>query len=127
LRIPTHRHRLRPFDDGIDGPSPIIETYPFERDLPVDLPSQLGGDEIFTRNSTLRDLVPEWQGGVPIRALEDADWRDPGAFYVRVGTEDSLGSSLPPAANAAKVRVTPELSSQAKRDKFRPQIGAASF
>jgi hypothetical protein len=93
--------RIREYDLRLNaGRTHIIETYPFERDLPVDLPSQLGGDEIFTASSTLHDLVPEWRGGVPIRALEDADWREPGAFYVHVGTEDSLGSSLPPGAIA---------------------------
>src|SRR5258708_24992768 len=50
-------------------------------------------------------LVPEWQGNVPIRALEDLDWQKPGAFYVHVGTEDSLGSSLPPGAVALVVPV----------------------
>jgi len=91
--------RIREYDLKLNaGRTHIIETYPFERDLPIDLPSQFGGDETFARSSTLHDLVPEWQGNVPIRALEDADWRQPGAFYVHVGTEDSLGSSLPPGA-----------------------------
>jgi hypothetical protein len=93
--------RIREYDLKLNaGRTHIIETYPFERDLPVDLPSQFGGNEIFTRSSTLRDLVPEWQGNVPIRSLEDEGWRQPGAFYVHVGTEDSLGSNLPPGAVA---------------------------
>ncbi|NYF51632.1 hypothetical protein HDF12_001997 [Edaphobacter lichenicola] len=71
----------------------------------MDLPFQCGGDEVFTRSSTLQDLVPEWQGNVPIRALEDAGWRQPGTFYVHVGTEDSLGSSLPPGASALVVPI----------------------
>jgi hypothetical protein len=87
------------------GRTHIIETYPFERDLPVDVPSQLGGDEIFATSSALRNLVPEWQGNVPIRALDDTDWQQPGAFYVHVGTEDSLGSSLPPGALALVVPI----------------------
>jgi hypothetical protein len=78
--------RIREYDLKLNaGRTHIIETYPFERDLPVDLPSQFGGDEIFTRSSTLQDLVSEWQGNVPIRALEDAGWRQRGAFYVHVG------------------------------------------
>jgi hypothetical protein len=93
--------RIREYDLKLNaGRTHIIETYPFERDLPVDLPSQFGGDEIFSRSSSLHDLVPEWQGNVPIRALEDVDWHHPGAFYVHVGIEDSLGSSLPPGAIA---------------------------
>jgi hypothetical protein len=98
--------RIREYDLKLNaGRTHIIETYPFERDLPVDLPSQFGGDEIFTRSSTLHDLVSEWQGNVPIRALEDAGWRQPGTFYVHVGTEDSLGSSLPPGAIALVVPI----------------------
>jgi hypothetical protein len=93
--------RIREYDLKLNaGRTHIIETYPFERDLRVDLPSQLGGDEVFAKNSTLHDLVLEWQDNVPIHALEDADWRQPDAFYVHVGTEDSLGSSLPPGAIA---------------------------
>ncbi|WP_353069860.1 hypothetical protein RBB75_05955 [Tunturibacter empetritectus] len=98
--------RIREYDLRLNaGRTHIIETYPFERDLLVDLPSQLGGDEIFTRSATLHELVPEWQGNVPIHALENADWRQPGAFYVHVGTEDSLGSSLPPGAIALVVPI----------------------
>jgi hypothetical protein len=98
--------RIREYDLKLNaGRTHIIETYPFERDLPVDLPSQFGGDETFARSSTLRDIVSEWQGNIPIRALEDADWRQPGAFYVHVGTEDSLGTSLPPGAIALVVPI----------------------
>jgi hypothetical protein len=83
--------QIREYDLRLNaGRTHIIETYPFERDLPVDLPSQLGGDAIFTRTSTLHDLVPQWQGNVPIHALEDADWHRPGTFYVHVGTEEVI-------------------------------------
>jgi hypothetical protein len=93
--------RIREYDLKLNsGFTHIIETYPFERDLPVDLPYRFGNDEIFVKNSALHDLVPQWQGNVPIRVLEDADWHQPNAFYVHVGTEDSLGSSLPPGATA---------------------------
>jgi hypothetical protein len=98
--------QIREYDLQLNaGRTHIIETYPFERDRLVDLPFQFGGDEVFTRSSTLQDLVPEWQGNVPIRALEDAGWRQPGTFYVHVGTEDSLGSSLPPGASALVVPI----------------------
>jgi hypothetical protein len=93
--------RIRQYDLTLNaGRTHIIETYPFERDLPIDLPFQFGSNEVFTRSSPLQDLVSEWQGNVPIRSLEDAGWHEPGAFYVHVGTEDSLGSSLPPGAIA---------------------------
>ena len=56
--------------------------------------------EAFGFDGLLRDLVPTWQTASPIRALEGEGWHEPGAFYVHVGTEDSLGSSLPPGAMA---------------------------
>jgi hypothetical protein len=78
----------------------IIESYPFERDLLIDLPSQLGNREAFGWNAALSDLVHTWQTDIPIRALEEEGWQQPGAFYVHVGTEDSLGSSIPPGSVA---------------------------
>jgi hypothetical protein len=45
-------------------------------------------------------LVPKWQTDIPIRTLEEDGWHNPGAFYVHVGTEDSLGSSIPPGSMA---------------------------
>ncbi len=82
----------------------ILESYAFDRDLPVDLPARLASRESFTRNSTLRDLVVEWHTDIPLRVLDEEGWEDSGAFYVHVGTKDSLGSSVPPGAT---VRVEP--------------------
>jgi hypothetical protein len=82
------------------GRTHIIESYPFERDLRVDLPSRFAADEVFDTDALLRDLVPEWQTDLPIRVLEGKGWHQPGAFYIHVGTEDSLGSSIPPGAMA---------------------------
>ncbi len=48
----------------------------------------------------MNDLVPVWQTDIPIRALDEEGWQQPGAFYVHIGTEDSLESSLPPGAVA---------------------------
>jgi hypothetical protein len=98
--------RIREYDLELNsGRTHIIETYPFERDLPIDLPSQFAYDDVFTRTSTLPDLVLGWQSEVPIRVLEDVGWQQQGTFYVHVGTEDSLGSSLPPGALALVVPV----------------------
>jgi hypothetical protein len=93
--------RIREYDLKLNaGFTHIVESYVFERDLLVDLPSQFGVDEIFAKSSALKNLVPQWQGNVPIRVLEDSNWHEADAFYVHVGTEDSLGSSLPPGATA---------------------------
>ena len=78
----------------------IVESYPFERDLLVDVPSALAPSEAFASDKTLGELVHSWQRGIPIRALKGPAWRRSGAFYVQVGTEDSLGSSLPPGSLA---------------------------
>ena len=92
---------IRDYDFKLNGGrTHIIESYPFARDFLVDLPSQFGTTETFGWNATLQYLVSEWQTEVPIRALEEEGWQRPGAFYVHVGTEDSLGSSLPPGAIA---------------------------
>ena len=102
-------HRLFGYDlDGIreydrrlnGGRTHIVESYAFERDLLVDLPLELASSEAFASDGTLRELVRSWQRDVPMRALKGPAWRRPGAFYVHVGTEDSLGSSLPPGSMA---------------------------
>jgi len=98
--------RIREYDLELNaGRTHIIETYPFERDRLVDLPAQFGRDEVFARNATERELIVDWDPDVPIRTLEAGGWQQPDAFYVRVGTEDSLGSSLPPGAIALVVAV----------------------
>lgn len=92
---------IRDYDCELNGGrTHIIESYPFERDLLIDLPARFAASELFGGNATLRDLVSEWQTEVPIRVLEEEGWQRPGAFYVHVGTEDSLGSSLPPGSIA---------------------------
>jgi hypothetical protein len=79
----------------------VIETYPFERDQLIELPSELGDQGVFQTPTRLTNLVNAWQSDIPIRVLEeDIGWQRANVFYARVGTEDSLGSSLPPGAIA---------------------------
>lgn len=93
--------KMRDYDRNLNsGRTHIVESYSFNRDLLVDLPSQLGPEKAFTVDALLRDLVFEWRSAVPIRALQQEGWERPGTFYVQVGTEDSLGSSIPPGALA---------------------------
>ena len=102
--------RIRDFDRRLNGgQTHIVESYSFKRDLLVDLPSQLAGTEFLGSISTLNDLVPAWQTDVPIRALDEEAWHLPGAFYVHLGTQDSLGSSLPPGALALVEPIREEL------------------
>jgi hypothetical protein len=93
--------KIREYDLLLNGGrTHIIESYPFERDLLVDLPLRLAQREVLSSDALLRNLVPEWQTDLPIKTLEDESWSRPGTFYVHVGTEDSLGSSIPPGAMA---------------------------
>ena len=92
---------IRQYDLQLNGGrTHIFESYPFERDLQIDLPARLAPAEAFAVDALLRDLVLEWQTGIPLRTLEEEGWEQPGTFYVRVGTEDNLGSSIPPGAMA---------------------------
>ena len=92
---------VREYDLRLNGGrTHIIESYPFNRDLPVDLPSQLATREAFSSDALLRDLVTEWRTNVPIRALGESVWHHPATFYVHVGTEESLGFDIPPGALA---------------------------
>jgi hypothetical protein len=90
---------IREFDLHLNGGrTHIVESFVFERDLMVEVPSALAPAEAFRRDATLSALVPRWQSDVPVRALDAPGWRRPGTFYVHIGTEDSLGSGLPPGA-----------------------------
>jgi hypothetical protein len=92
---------LRDYDLLLNGSrTHIVESYPFKRDSPIDLPLRLASHDAFQKDALLRQLVPEWQTDLPIGTLEGGDWSRAGAFYVHVGTEDSLGSSIPPGAMA---------------------------
>jgi hypothetical protein len=66
----------------------------------VELPLEFASPDSFRRSAMLSSLVLRWQGDFPISVLNRPVWRRPGTFYVRVGTQDSLGSSLPPGATA---------------------------
>lgn len=92
---------IREYDLRLNGGrTHIFESYPFQRDLLIDLPFQVASHEAFRVDASLRDLVSRWQTDLPIQTLEEEGWHKPGTFYVHVGTEDSLGSSIPPGAMA---------------------------
>ena len=67
---------IRKYDLWLNGGhTHIIESYPFERDMLIDLPSELGSSDVFKSNATLRNLVSEWHTDVPIRTLEEGGWQ----------------------------------------------------
>jgi hypothetical protein len=82
------------------GRTHIVESYIFDRDMLIDVPSELATEDAFQSDAMLTDLVREWQFPIPIRILDGELWRRPGSFYVHVGTEDSETASLPPGSMA---------------------------
>jgi hypothetical protein len=110
--------KIREYDLQFNsGRTHIIESYAFERDQLIDLPSQFAPSAFFEYNAMLGDVVEEWHKDKPIRILEEEGWHKPGTFYVHVGTEDSLGSSLPPGSTAVVEPVEGE-------ELLRPDAGA---
>lgn len=108
-----HLDTIREYDLLLNGGrTHIVESYPFQRDLPVELPLELAPPETFLRNASLETLVRTWQKDIPICELEHAGWCRRGAFYVHVGTEDSLGSSIPPGSTALVEPIPDEESRQ---------------
>lgn len=93
-KIPEYDQRIN------GGRTHIVESYVFDRNRLIDLPLKFASHQAPGAQGYLADLVSEWQSGIPIGALEAAGWHSPGAFYVHVGTEDSLGSSIPPGSLA---------------------------
>jgi len=105
--------RIRQYDLQLNGGrTHIAESYAFERDLLVELPRVLTPSVSFQKNGPLSTFVQQWQENIPIRALRRPGWQRAGTFYVHVGTEDSLGSSVPPGATAI---VEPIRDEEAKR------------
>ena len=93
--------QLRECDLQLNGRrTHIIESYPFGRDRTIELPVQFAPHASLQRDRPLREVVTEWQSSLPIKTLEEEPWSRQGVFYVHVGTEDSLGSSIPPGATA---------------------------
>jgi hypothetical protein len=92
---------MRSFDTRINSArTRILESHVFERDIRIELPLELAPPDAFRTTAPLRDLVLRWQREIPIRALDRPGWRRAGTFYVRIGSEDSLGSILPPRSIA---------------------------
>jgi hypothetical protein len=84
---------MREYDMRLNGGrTHIVESYIFERDRIVDVPSEFAAAEAFRSDATLGDLIRRWQDDVPVRSLRGRGWSRPGAFYIHVGTKDSAGT-----------------------------------
>jgi len=94
------------------GRTRLIETYPFNRDRPVDLPGVLGHGGVFQHTAFLSDLVVRWQKGVPIRAIRGPHWQKDGFLYAQLGSNDTLAMpTIPPGSHIA-IRPIDELERQ---------------
>jgi hypothetical protein len=92
---------IREYDLDLNGGrTHIVDSYVFDRDLMVELPLEFAPADAFRRSAMLNSLVLRWQGDFPVRVLNRPVWRRPGTFYVRIGTHDNQGSSLPPGPTA---------------------------
>lgn len=81
------------------GRTHIVESYIFDRDQLIDVPSELASEVAFESDAMVSDLVRRWRP-CTIRALGDALSHRTGAFYVHVGTEDSETANLPAGSTA---------------------------
>lgn len=95
----------------------IVESYLFDRDRRIDMPSELASEVAFESDAMLTDLVRKWQPSVPIRALGDEMFHRTGAFYIHVGTEDSETANLPPGSMAL-VHPVDEIEAMRPNPKF---------
>ena len=95
--------RMRELDFILNGTrTRLIETYPFYRDRPVDLPKILGEASFLRENSFVSDLVRSWKHEVPIRAIRGPHWSRRKLLYAQVGTSDEMGlPRIPPGSVVA--------------------------
>jgi hypothetical protein len=84
------------------GRTRIVESYPFHRDRPVDLPGTLGLDRSFQDTAFLSDLVVRWQKQIPIRAIRGLYWQKNGFLYAQLGSSDTVAMPrIPPGSHIA--------------------------
>ncbi len=82
----------------------FIESYPFHRDRPVDLPAAFGEHGAFQRTAFLSELVMSWRKGTPIRAIRGPHWQRDGILYAQIGTRDALAAPKVPPGSYIAVR-----------------------
>jgi hypothetical protein len=84
------------------GRTRFVESYPFHRDRPVDLPGTLGLDRSFQDTAFLSDLVVRWQKQIPIRAIRGLHWQKNGFLYAQLGSSDTVAMPrIPPGSHIA--------------------------
>ena len=94
------------------GRTRFVESYPFHRDRPVDLPGALGHEGAFQHTAFLSDLVVCWQQGVPIRAIRGPHWRKDGFLYAQLGSSDTRAMPKIPPGSYIAIRLIGEQERQ---------------
>jgi hypothetical protein len=91
---------LRNLDSVLNGTrTRLIDTYPFYRDRPVDLPIVLGDQPTFRETMLLADIVRSWQRGVPIRSIRGPNWKRQRLLHAQLGTADGMAlPTIPPGS-----------------------------
>jgi hypothetical protein len=96
---------MRQFESLLNGErTRFVESYPFHRDRPIDLPGTLGAHDAFQRTSFFSELVVCWQHGIPIRAIRGPHWQKDGFLYAQVGTRDTLAMPKVPPGSFLAIR-----------------------
>jgi hypothetical protein len=96
--------RMRHLDFLLNGArTRLIDTYPFYRDRPVDVPEILGNAGAFRQNSFLSDLVRSWRHGIPARLIRGPNWRRQRLIYAQIGTNDGMASLTIPRGSVVAI------------------------
>jgi hypothetical protein len=105
--------RMRAVESLLNGArTRFVESYPFYRDRPIDLPSKLGDQASFQRTSFLSEFVREWQRGIPIRALHGPQWQNNEILYGQLGSGDTLAMPKIPPGSFVAIRPISEQERQ---------------
>ena len=84
----------------------LVETYPFDRDRLVQVPSALAATAHFDRTAYIADLVQSWQR-VPIRALRGSYWQREGFLYGKLGIADRMAWPVIPPGSYLQIAPLP--------------------
>ncbi|MGA3011316.1 MAG: hypothetical protein ABSD72_13750 [Terracidiphilus sp.] len=95
--------RMRSVEAFLNGArTRFVESYPFNRDRPIDLPGALGHGGVFQDTAFLSDLIVRWQNQIPIRAIRGPHWQKNGFLYAQLGSSDTRAMpKVPPGSHIA--------------------------
>ena len=112
--------KMRHLDFLLNGArTRLIDTYPFYRDRPVDVPEILGDASALKQNSFLSDVVRSWRHGIPARLIRGPNWRRQRLIYAQIGTNDRMALPIiPPGSVVAICEITDSEHQRPAPDRF---------